>query len=217
MEGAPIPTITGSPKRHHLEAEVNYKASDSIVMRIPTRKMTLYTKADAQYKDAHLTADKITLDQDHHNTHMIASPNRDSAGNVIGLPKMVQTDNTMQSDSIIYNIKTQKGITQHTYTNSGEMFVHAEKMKKVTPEEYFGYRGVFTTCNLDTPHFAFRTNRMKIINQKMAITGPDPTPEFEGIRIPDLPVPLAFSRLPRGVIPVCCHLNSPPATRRVSA
>jgi len=177
-----------------LEAEINYKASDSIVMRIPTRKITLYTKADTKFKDADLTADRITLDQDRN--LVIASPNRDTAGNIIGLPKMVQTDNTMQSDSIIYNIKTQKGITQHTYTNSGEMFVHAEKMKKVTPEEYFGYRGVFTTCNLDTPHFAFRTNRMKIINQKMAITGPI-HPEFEGVPIP-IYIPFGFFPLSTG-------------------
>jgi hypothetical protein len=177
-----------------LEAEINYKASDSIVMGIPSRKITLYSKADTKYKDAELTADKITYEQDRN--IVIASPNRDTAGNVIGLPKMVQTDNTMQSDSIIYNIKTQKGITQHTSTNSGQMFVHAEKMKKVTPEEYFGYRGVFTTCNLDTPHFAFRTNRMKIINQKMAITGPI-HPEFEGVPIP-IYIPFGFFPLTQG-------------------
>ncbi|WP_431209681.1 putative LPS assembly protein LptD [Puia sp. P3] len=56
-------------------------------------------------------------------------------------------------------------------------------MKKITPDEYFGYRGVFTTCNLDTPHFAFRTKKMKIINKKFAITGPI-HPEFEGVPIP---------------------------------
>jgi len=164
-----------------LEAAIDYKASDSIVMVIPTRNIILYSKANAKYKDADLTADVIRYDQDRN--VVIASPTRDTAGNVVGLPKMVQTDNTMQSDTIIYNVKTQKGITQHTYTNSGEMFVHAEKMKKVTPEEYFGYRGIFTTCNLDTPHFAFRTNKMKIINKKMAVTGPI-HPEFEGVPIP---------------------------------
>ena len=177
-----------------LEAEIDYKASDSIVMVIPTRNITLYSKANAKYNGADLTADKIRYDQGRN--VVIASPTRDTAGNIIGLPKMVQQDNTMQSDSIIYNIKSQKGITQHTYTNSGEMFVHAEKMKKVTPEEYFGYRGIFTTCNLDTPHFAFRTNRMKIINKKMAITGPI-HPEFEGVPIP-IYIPFGFFPLTQG-------------------
>ncbi|HLZ88799.1 MAG TPA: hypothetical protein VKQ52_16205, partial [Puia sp.] len=142
-----------------LEANIEYKASDSIVMIIPTRNITLYSKAETKYKDADLTADHIVYDQDRN--VVVARPGLDTAGKPLGLPKMVQTDNTMVSDSIVYNIKSQKGLTHNTITNSGEMFVHAEKMKKITPEEYFGWRGVFTTCDLDTPHFAFRTNKMK--------------------------------------------------------
>jgi hypothetical protein len=177
-----------------MESEVNYKASDSIVMNVRNHQVTLFSKADVQEKDAHLTADHIVVDQDRN--MVTASPSKDSAGNPIGLPKMVQADNTMTSDTIKYNIKSQKGITQHTYTVSGEMYVHAEKMKKITPEEYFGYRGVFTTCDLDTPHFAFRTNKMKIINQKMAITGPV-HPEFEGVPIP-IYIPFGFFPLTTG-------------------
>jgi LPS-assembly protein len=177
-----------------MEAEVNYKAADSIVMNVRNHQVRLYSKADVQEKDAHLTADHIMLDQDRH--LVVASPSKDSAGNVIGLPKMVQADNTMTSDTIKYDTKTQKGITQHTYTVSGQMYVHAEKMKKITPEEYFGYRGVFTTCDLDTPHFAFRTNKMKIVKDKFAITGPV-HPEFEGVPIP-IYLPFGFFPLTTG-------------------
>jgi LPS-assembly protein len=180
--------------RDTMESDVNYKASDSIVMNVRNHQVTLYSKADVQEKDAHLTADHILVDQDRN--LVVASPSKDSSGNVIGLPKMVQADNTMTSDTIKYNTKSQKGITQHTYTVSGQMYVHAEKMKKITPEEYFGYRGVFTTCDLDTPHFAFRTNKMKIINQKMAITGPI-HPEFEGVPIP-IYIPFGFFPLTTG-------------------
>ena len=177
-----------------LAAQIDYKASDSIVLKAHTHQMTLYSKANAKYQDADLTADHIVYDATH--DMVIASPGKDSAGNPLGMPKMVQANNTMSSDTIKYNIKTQKGITQHTYTVSGEMYVHAEKMKKITPEEYFGYRGVFTTCNLDTPHFAFRTNRMKIVNQKFAITGPV-HPEFEGVPIP-IYIPFGFFPLTQG-------------------
>ena len=54
-------------------------------------------------------------------------------------------------------------------------------------------RGRFTTCNLDTPHFAFVSNRIKFINKKVAITGPV-HPEFEGV-----PIPLY---LPFGIFPL---------------
>lgn len=173
-----------------LPAQIDYKAADSIVMVIPTKNIKLYKDADAKYNGADLTADHIEYQQSRN--VIIASPSRDTAGVAVGLPKMIQTDNTMQSDTITYNIKSQKGITRNTYTHDGEMWVHAEKMKKITAEEYFGWRGVFTTCNLDTPHFAFRTNKMKIINQKMAITGPI-HPEFEGV---PLPIYLPFGYFP---------------------
>ena len=187
-------TLDYKVSKDTLEAQIDYKASDSIVMEIPTRKITLYNNANTKYKDANLTAYMIKYDQDHN--VVVASPTRDTANNIIGMPKMVQTDNTMTSDTITYNIKTQKGITQNTLTSAGDMFVHAEKMKKITPEEYYGYRGVFTTCNLDTPHFAFRTNKMKIVNKKMAITGPI-HPEFEGVPIP-IYIPFGFFPLTQG-------------------
>ncbi|HTI90627.1 MAG TPA: putative LPS assembly protein LptD [Puia sp.] len=192
--GPTLDTTEFKISKDTLESAIDYKASDSIVMIIPTRNITLYSKANAKYKDADLTADVIKYDQDHN--IVIASPTRDTAGNVTGQPKMVQTDNTMTADTIVYNIKTQKGITRTTNTQSGEMYVHAQKLKKVTPEEFYGYRGVFTTCNLDTPHFAFRTNRMKIINKKMAITGPI-HPEFEGVPIP-IYIPFGFFPLTQG-------------------
>jgi LPS-assembly protein len=187
-------TLEYAVSKDTMEAQIDYKASDSVVMVIATRKITLYNNANTKYKDADLTAYQIEYDQGRN--EVIARHTTDTAGNVIGLPTMKQLDNTMKSDSIVYNIKSQKGITVTTYTNSGEMFVHAEKMKKMSPEVYYGYRGIFTTCNLDTPHFAFRTNRMKIINQKMAITGPI-HPEFEGVPIP-IYIPFGFFPLSQG-------------------
>jgi len=177
-----------------LGAPIDYSAADSIVLIIPTRDMTLYSKAEAKYSGNDLTADHIVYDQDRN--VVVARPGRDTADKPIGIPKMVQADNTMISDSIVYNIKSQKGITQNTVTSSGEMFVHASTMKKITPEEYFGWKGVFTTCNLDTPHFAFRTNKMKIVNKKFAITGPI-HPEFEGVPLP-IYIPFGFFPLSTG-------------------
>jgi LPS-assembly protein len=177
-----------------LDAAIDYKADDSVVMDVPGKKIILYNKANAKYKDVNLDAYKIELDQDRN--VVIASHIKDSTGKDVGLPKIVQTDNTMQSDTIVYNIKTQKAITRDTYTQSGEMFIHAQKIKKINANEYFAYHGRFTTCDLDTPHFAFVTNKMKLINKRMAITGPV-HPEFEGVPIP-IYIPFGFFPLTQG-------------------
>ena len=102
----------------------------------------------------------------------------------------------MQADIIRYNTKTQKGITSNTYTSQGEMFVNMRQSKKVSENEYYGLHGVMTTCNLDTPHFAFVTNKMKLINKKMAVTGPV-HPEFEGVPVP-IYIPFGIFPLAQG-------------------
>lgn len=174
-----------------LDAPVSYSASDSVVLDVPTKKVTLYNKANTKYKDLDLTGSVITLDQPR--SLVIATYTRDSSGNVVGLPKFIQGENNFTADTIVYNFETQKGITKNTYMQSGEMYVQGQTTKKISENEYFAFRGRFTTCNLDTPHFAFRTKKMKLVNQKLAISGPI-HPEFE-----DVPVPIY---LPFGYFPI---------------
>jgi lipopolysaccharide assembly outer membrane protein LptD (OstA) len=164
-----------------LDAPISYSAQDSVVLDVPTKNITLYNKSVTKYKDIDLEAYNIRMDQP--NNLLLATYARDTAGGMIGRPKMTQAETKMESDSIVFNMKTQKGITINTFTQSGEMYVMGEKMKKISRDDYYAFRGRFTTCNLDTPHFAFRTNKMKLINKQMAVTGPV-HPEFEGVPIP---------------------------------
>jgi len=176
-----VDTIRLPVSKDSLDAPIAYSAQDSVVLDVPTKNITLYNKATTQYKDIDLAAYNIRMDQT--NNLLLATYARDTTGEMIGRPKMTQAGTKMESDSMVFNMKTQKGITINTFTQSGEMYVMGEKMKKISKDDYFAFRGRFTTCNLDTPHFAFRTNKMKLINKEMAITGPI-HPEFEGVPIP---------------------------------
>src|SRR5688572_26240690 len=75
------------------------------------------------------------------------------------------------------------------------MFVHGEAVKKVG-EVTWVQRGMFTTCNLDDPHFAFKANKIKVVNQKVAVSGPT-HPEFEGVPVP-VYLPFGFFPLSQG-------------------
>ncbi|MEO8413473.1 MAG: putative LPS assembly protein LptD [Ginsengibacter sp.] len=171
---------------------VEYTAEDSMVLDVPGKTITLYGKqATTVYKDNNLTAPVIAMDQATGN--IIASIKRDSTGKVISLPTYKQGDFLSQSDSITFNMKSGKGLTKSTYTQQGEMYVYGQVIKKVDNDVFYALRGRFTTCNLDTPHFAFVSNKIKFINNKMAITGPV-HPEFEGV-----PIPIYF---PFGIYPL---------------
>jgi LPS-assembly protein len=176
-----IDTIHIPVSKDTLDAPIAYSAQDSVVLDVPTKNITLYNNATTKYKTMDLAAYNIRMDQP--NNLLLATYSLDTSGAMIGRPKMTQADSKMESDSMVFNMKTQKGITINTFTQSGEMYVMGEKMKKISKNDYYAFHGRFTTCNLDTPHFAFRTNKMKLINKQMAITGPV-HPEFEGVPIP---------------------------------
>ena len=177
-----IDTLKYKPSKDALDAPVVYHADDSMVMDIPGKKIILYGKgSNVKYTDNELYAPRIEFDQ--RTSIVSAYLVRDSNGNVISFASFNQGDFKTKSDSMAFDMKTLKGITKSTYTQQGEIYFHAEKIKKVTPDVFYGYRGQFTTCNLDTPHFSFVSKKFKFINKKMAITGPV-HPEFEGVPIP---------------------------------
>ncbi len=187
-----VDTIFAKMSKDSLDAPVTYHADDSMVMDVPGNRIILYgKKSTTKYADNDLEAPIIVFDQ---KTGLVtASLKKDSTGKVISFPTLKQGDSKMISDTIGFNMKNGKGITKGTYTVQGEMFIYAERIKKINLNDFYAYRGRFTTCNLDTPHFAFVSKKIKFRNKKFAVTGPV-HPEFEGV-----PVPII---LPFGIFPL---------------
>ena len=189
-----IDTFSLKLSKDSLDGPVSYEAEDSAVVLVQAQKILLYGKTRTTYKDITLTAPEVQLDQ---STNMItALADRDSLGALVTRAHFEQGDNNFESDTIRFNFKTQKGLTQNTFTQQQEMFVQGEKIKRVDQNTFFVSRGRFTTCNLDHPHFAFRTNKLKVINNKMAVSGPT-HPEFEGVPLP-VYLPFGFFPLSQG-------------------
>lgn len=187
-----IDTFHFKMSKDSLTAPVVYHADDSMILDVPKKIILLYGKTSSvKYTDIQLSAPLIAYQQ---NTSLIkAHLTKDSAGNVVSFPTFVQGDSKMVSDSIVFNMKTGKGLTKGTYTQQGEMYVYGEKIKRVDENVFYALKGRFTTCNLDTPHFAFISKQIKFINKKWAFSGPV-HPEFEGV-----PVPVV---LPFGIYPL---------------
>ena len=175
-------TFSFKSSKDSLDAPVIYHADDSMVMDIPAKKIILYGKETrVNYIENKLASPRIEFDQ---RTNLVSAYLiKDSNGNVIAYPEFNQADFKTKSDSIKFNMKTGKGITKGTYTQQGELFVYGEKIKKVDPDVFYALRGRFTTCNLDTPHFAFVSKKIKFISKKTAFTGPV-HPEVENVPIP---------------------------------
>ena len=174
-----------------LDAPVKYEAADSGVLKLKTKEFFLYGKANVKYKDLELQAATVEYNSE---TQLVKAYGAlDTTNNPLSKPKLNQGPTTSISDSIIFNMKTMKGITKNTYMKEDEIFVNASVVKKVDSNSFYAYRARFTTCNLDTPHFAIRSRKLKMITNKLAVSGPA-SPEFEGV-----PVPIG---IPFGIYPL---------------
>lgn len=178
--------------RDTLAAPVYYHADDSMLLDVPAEKIYLFGKVSTiKYMDNDLEAPLIEFDQK--SSLVKAHLTKDSLGEVISYAAFNQGTFKSVNDSIVFNMKTGKGLTKGTYTKQNEMFVYGEKIKKASEDIFYALNARLTTCNLDTPHFAFVSKHIKFITNKMAFTGPV-HPEFEGV-----PVPII---LPFGIFPL---------------
>lgn len=180
-----------------IDAPVNYNATDSGVMIMATKEFFLYGDAKTDYGTAQLEAANIVYDQQTQNIRAYGA--KDTTGSPLSNPKFLEGDIVSVNDSIYFNMKSGKGLTKNTNFQQGEIFVNANTMKKVSKDVAFAYKARFTTCNLDDPHFAFRTNKMKIITDKIGVSGPT-FPEFEGV-----PFPIG---IPFGIFPLATGRHS---------
>ena len=186
-----VDTINLKIAKDSVDAPVTYSAEDSVIIDLRSDKIFLYNNGKLKYKNIQLESAIIQMDQ--RKQILTAYPVLDSLKKQTGTPTFRQGDKAFTSDTIRYNFKTERGITIGTYTQEGEMFVYGNRVKRIAADTYYAGKARFTSCNFDTPHFAFRARKVKMISDKVAVTG-IVYPEFEGV-----PLPIG---LPYGLFPL---------------
>lgn len=190
-----IDTFSVNYSKDTLDAPVKRQAEDSAVFLVKEKKFILYGKAITEYKDSRVDAAYIELDNQRN--LLKARAKLDSVGAVDEQVKMVSGTETVYSDSLTYNTETGKGLLHNSRTTTQEMYVTSEKTKTLGDKKtFFGFNNLFTTCNLDHPHFAFHAKRIKVINQELAVSG-FARPEFEGVPVP-VGIPFGIYPMKRG-------------------
>jgi len=178
-------------RRSQVETTVKYSAKDSIQFDVQTKIARLYNKASVDYGKMGLKAALITVN---YGTNTVqAAGRRDTIKNKMeGVPLFKDEAGTYSAGNINYNFKTKKGKIADVVTQQGEGYIHAEVVKKLPDNDFFGLHGRYTTCNLAHPHFYIEAGKMKVIPGQKVITGP-----FHMV-IADVPLPIG---LPFGYFP----------------
>lgn len=153
-----------------IKSKIKYHAKDSIRVNLENEIVYLYGEATVDYEDLHLEADYIVIDMQ--NKELFAEGTKDSSGVLKGTPNFSQAEQKFRSNSIRYNFQTKKGRINYVITQEGDGFIHGEVVKKDPENNFYIRNGQYTTCNLDTPHFAITSRRLKVISKNKIVTGP---------------------------------------------
>ena len=174
-----------------IKDKITYKAKDSIVYDIETKKMYLYNGAETHYQKIQLNADQVEFDWT--TMVMTAQGAKDSAGNISGKPIFKDDGKEYRAGKMMYNFKNSRGKVFEVSTSEGDAYLHSEAVKRTDDLAWWGYKSKYTTCNLDHPHFYFRAKKIKLIPGKVIVTGP------ANLWIADIPTPLY---IPFAIFPI---------------
>lgn len=179
------------------EEDITYSSKDSMFFDLKNKQIHLYGNAKVDYQSVNLTAHYILIDWD--KSEMIAEGKKTKYG-WIGKPNFKQGGQDVKASKIRYNFKTYKGIIYDVQTFQEGMNVVGTKGKFIgagndTTKANVVYNrdAIFSSCDLDVPHFGIRSNKQKIVQDKVAVVGPS------NIEIGGIPTPLW---LPFGFFPI---------------
>lgn len=153
-----------------LKGLVNYNAQDSMLLDLESQKVYLYDSAAVIYQATNLNANYIEID--FINGIVSAEAKKDSMGKYIEKAKIIDAEQTFYGQKLAYNFETGKGKITEVNIEEGGGYLLAEAVKKDTSGVIYGFRGQFTTCDKEHPHFAIRAKKMKIIKDDKIVTGP---------------------------------------------
>lgn len=182
-----------------LTEEVKYAARDSMWFDVTNKQVHLYGEASVNYTSLDIKAGYILLD--YAKNEVTASMFPDSSGRLIGEPVFKDKDQSFEANKLRYNFKSKKGIIYEARTKQEDLYVLGEKAKFIgAPDSdtsgrntIYNYDALITTCNADHPHFGVRTKKLKVIPDKLVVTG------FSNVELAGIPTPLV---LPFGFYPI---------------
>lgn len=197
-DSAKKPTISDTNTRKRLENELGIKiskdalpdvvtaiADDSASMEMTTNISHLYGKVQVNYQDMQVNHGQILFDQGA--SKVTAAPSADPAVDTGILKKgtFTQGKEKFAYDSMQYNFKSKRAIVRNVQTQYGEGYMHSDQIKRNPDQVIYGAHSIYTTCALDTPHFGIVASRIKVVPDKLIVSGPAnvfimgvPTPLF---------------------------------------
>lgn len=172
-----------------------------MIYDIANQRVHLYGEAQVAYTNIQLKAAHIIFDWE---TNIVTAEGMpDSLGQPAGLPEFSDDSQSFTADSMRYNFATKKGVVYDVVTTQNDVIVRGAKSKFVTQEPQdtsseatnivYSSDAIFTTCTHEEPHFGIRSQKQKVVPNRLVVVGPS------NLEIMNVPTPVW---LPFGFFPI---------------
>ncbi len=171
--GAPMAGFAG------IGGVTNATASDSVVYRadqieydFEDEVIILTGNARIQFQHMMLEAHRIefAVRTDIVTAEGLIHP--DVPDSVIGFPRFTSGSESFTGTRLTYNIETRQGVVHGGASQSPEGFYYGDVVKRTGDEQLDVRDGVYTTCDHEHPHYAFRSSKMRVLIGDKVIAKP---------------------------------------------
>ena len=124
---------------------------------IKNDNMFIYPSSKMNYGNINLKADTMKIDWETNILYAMPGESGDR-------PEFIQNDDEpVYGDLFEYNLDTQRGKISRGKTNIDDGYYQGKTVLKTEDEPLYVRHGVFSTCDLDEPHFCVEAQQMKVI------------------------------------------------------
>jgi lipopolysaccharide assembly outer membrane protein LptD (OstA) len=138
---------------------VEYGA-DRIVFEVPKNRIRLEENAVLHYQDITLRAPEVLFD--------VRGQVLEARGN----PQLEDRGDTLRGRALAYDLDSRRGIVYGARTRYQTGWYSGDEIRRLGDDVLDVHGAQYSTCNLLEPHYAFRSDRMKIYLQDKIIARP---------------------------------------------
>ncbi len=171
------------------EGQINFQATDSLVFEVKKDRIaTLYGSSSVVHSSGELKAGKVAMNLD----QSLVSANTQTPQDTLSQPVLIRENDRVRSNKIDFNYQTEKGRFEVARVDVQDGNLIGTKVKNANPHVIYLEDAIYSTCQLDHPHYYILADRMKVVDREKVF--------FERARlyILDIPYPLIF---PFGYLP----------------
>jgi len=129
---------------------------------------------DASVRQDRVSLDAERIDYDIPKRIVMAEARVDTVDSNVQVEPLMLKDGSEEilGSRLVFNVDTKKGKIEDATTQYEQAYYRGQDLYKEDEEVFFVENGRLTSCELDEPHFHFRSHRMKLIHNDRVIARP---------------------------------------------